>query len=35
VLGLLRRIDGKIDTARSRVGLARGPRTLGDNMSLR
>ena len=35
VLGLLRRIDGKIDAARSRVGLQRGPRTLGDNMSLR
>ena len=35
VLGLLRRIDGKIDSARSRVGLARGPRTLGDGMSLR
>jgi rod shape-determining protein MreD len=25
VLGLFRRIDGKVDTARSRVGLARGP----------
>ncbi|HVR03568.1 MAG TPA: rod shape-determining protein MreD [Polyangia bacterium] len=35
VLGLLRRIDGKIDTVRSRVGLSRGPRTLGDGMSLR
>jgi rod shape-determining protein MreD len=35
VLGLLRRIDGKIDTARSRVGLARGPRTLGDGMNFR
>jgi rod shape-determining protein MreD len=35
VLGLLRRIDGKIDAARSRVGLARGPRPLGDGMSLR
>ena len=35
VLGLLRRIDGKIDAARSRVGLSRGPRTLGDGMSLR
>ena len=35
VLGLLRRIDGKVDAARSRVGLARGPRTLGDGMSLR
>ena len=30
VLGLLRRIDGKIDTVRSRVGLSRGPRTLGS-----
>jgi rod shape-determining protein MreD len=35
VLGLLRRIDGKVDAARSRVGLSRGPRTLGDGMSLR
>jgi rod shape-determining protein MreD len=35
VLGLLRRIDGKIDAVRSRVGLSRGPRTLGDGMSLR
>ena len=35
VLGLLRRIDGKIDATRSRVGLSRGPRSLGDNMSLR
>jgi rod shape-determining protein MreD len=35
VLGLLRRIDGKIDAAHSRVGLSRGPRTLGDGMSLR
>jgi rod shape-determining protein MreD len=35
VLGLLRRIDGKNDTVRSRVGLSRGPRTLGDGMSLR
>jgi rod shape-determining protein MreD len=25
ILGLFRRIDGKVDTARSRVGLARGP----------
>ncbi len=25
VLGLFRRIDGKVDSARSRVGLARGP----------
>jgi rod shape-determining protein MreD len=35
VLGLLRRIDGKIDTVRSRVGLSRGPRTLGDGIGLR
>jgi rod shape-determining protein MreD len=35
VLGLLRRIDGKIDTTRSRVGLSRGPRTLGDGIGLR
>ena len=35
VLGLLRRIDGRIDSARSRVGLARGPRTAGDGMTLR
>jgi rod shape-determining protein MreD len=35
VLGLLRRIDGRIDMGRSRVGLSRGPRTLGDGMSLR
>ena len=35
VLGLLRRIDGKIDATRSRVGLSRGPRSLGDGMSLR
>jgi rod shape-determining protein MreD len=35
VLGLLRRIDGKIDAARSRVGLTRAPRALGDNMSFR
>ncbi len=25
ILGLFRRIDGKVDSARSRVGLARGP----------
>jgi rod shape-determining protein MreD len=35
VLGLLRRIDGKVDAARSRVGLTRGPRTLGDGIGLR
>jgi rod shape-determining protein MreD len=28
VLGLFRRIDGKVDSARSRVGLARGPQNL-------
>jgi rod shape-determining protein MreD len=35
VLGLLRRIDGKIDTTRARVGLARGPRAVGDGLGLR
>jgi rod shape-determining protein MreD len=35
VLGLLRRIDGKIDAVRSRVGLSRGPRTFGDGLGLR
>jgi rod shape-determining protein MreD len=30
VLGLFRRIDGKVDSARSRVGLSRGPRPFGD-----
>jgi len=31
VLGLFRRIDGKVDSARSRVGLARGPHpSFGD-----
>jgi rod shape-determining protein MreD len=35
VLGLLRRIDGKVDAARSRVGLTRAPRQLGDGMSFR
>jgi rod shape-determining protein MreD len=35
VLGLLRRIDGRVDAARSRVGLARGPRTLGDGIGFR
>ena len=36
VLGILRRIDGRIDSTRSRVGLARGPRTAaGDGMTLR
>jgi rod shape-determining protein MreD len=35
VLGLLRRIDGKVDAARTRVGLSRGPRTLGDGIGMR
>jgi hypothetical protein len=35
VLGLLRRIDGRIDMGRSRVGLSRGPRTFGDGIGLR
>jgi hypothetical protein len=38
VLGVLRRIDGRIDMSRSRVGLSRGPRTrtsLGDGIGLR
>jgi rod shape-determining protein MreD len=35
VLGLLRRIDGKIDATRARVGLSRGPRAVGDGISLR
>ncbi len=35
VLGLLRRIDGKITETRSRVGLQRGPRSLGDGMQFR
>ena len=35
VLGLFRRIDGKIDTARSRVGLARGPHSFADPISRR
>ena len=30
ILGLFRRIDGKVDSARSRVGLSRGPRPFGD-----
>jgi len=29
VLALFRKLDGKVDSARSRVGLARGPRNLG------
>jgi hypothetical protein len=35
VLGLFRRIDGKVDNARSRVGLARGPRAFGDAVGRR
>jgi len=34
VLSLFRRLDGRVDTARSRVGLARGPRGGGSNMSM-
>jgi rod shape-determining protein MreD len=33
ILGLFRYIDGKVDTARSRVGLARGPRSLSGDIS--
>ena len=33
ILGLFRNIDGKVDSARSRVGLARGPRSLGHDVS--
>jgi rod shape-determining protein MreD len=33
VLSLFRRLDGRVDTARSRVGLARGPRG-GTSMSM-
>jgi len=32
VLALFRRLDGKVDSARSRVGLARGPRNLGGSV---
>jgi rod shape-determining protein MreD len=35
VLGLLRRIDGKIAETRSRVGLHRGPRAMGDGLNFR
>jgi hypothetical protein len=35
VLGLLRRIEGRIDMNRSRVGLSRGPRTLGDGIGIK
>jgi len=35
VLGLLRRIDGRIDTNRSRVGLSRGPSRLGDGLGIK
>ena len=34
VLSLFRRLDGRVDTARSRVGLARGPRGGGTSMSM-
>ena len=34
VLGMLRRIDGRIDMSRSRVGLSRGPRPLRDGGGL-
>jgi rod shape-determining protein MreD len=33
ILGLFRHIDGRVDSARSRVGLARGPRSLGHQVS--
>lgn len=33
VLSLFRRLDGRVDTARSRVGLARGPRGGGTTIS--
>ena len=33
VLGLFRRLDGKVDSVRSRVGLARGPQPLGRTTS--
>jgi len=33
ILGLFRYIDGRVDSARSRVGLARGPRPLGHDVS--
>ncbi len=35
VLGLFRRIDGKVDAARSRVGLARGPRSFPEPIGRR
>lgn len=36
VLWMLRKIDGKLDTGRTRVGLKRGPRTgLGDGIGFR
>jgi len=34
VLGLFRRLDGKVDAARSRVGLARGPRGAGGGNTI-
>jgi rod shape-determining protein MreD len=33
ILGLFRHLDGRVDSARSRVGLARGPRPLGHDVS--
>jgi len=33
ILGLFRHLDGRVDSARSRVGLARGPRPLGSDVS--
>lgn len=35
ILGLFRRIDGKVDSARSRVGLARGPHSFADPVGRR
>jgi hypothetical protein len=35
VLGLFRRVDGKVDSARSRVGLTRGPHSFADPVSRR
>ena len=34
-MGLLRRIDGRLDRNRSRVGLSRGPRTLSDGLRMK
>jgi hypothetical protein len=35
VLGLFRRVDGKVDSARSRVGLSRGPHSFADPVGRR